>query len=320
MLFVTSRYLSPQFKKLLSPSNPLLKFSISTISTTTTNHVGPPPIRVDITESAGRGVFATRRIEAAELIHTAKPVISHPSLSKIDCVCYLCLKKLKFSNDSQTRVDRFCSEECHQEAKAYYELEKKADWSDYHKYCRNLGLKYPLLVKRLACMVIAGAASADCIHILQPAHIIPKIEVEYSMLRSAIEGLNITKENLNFLSEQWYADVLARVRINAFRIEMVAGSYDDLHALAAASVEAEAGVGNAVYILPSFYNHDCDPNVHIIWIDSVHARLKALRDIEEGEELRICYIDASLDHNARQDILQGGFGFKCSCPRCLSSD
>lgn len=25
-----------------------------------------------------------------------------------------------------------------------------------------------------------------------------------------------------------------------------------------------------------------DPNVHIIWMDSVHARLKALRDIEEG--------------------------------------
>lgn len=59
------------------------------------------------------------------------------------------------------------------------------------------------------------------------------------------------------LSEQWYADVLARIRINAFRIEMVAGSYDDLLTLAAASVEAEAGVGNAVYILPSFYNHDC---------------------------------------------------------------
>lgn len=59
------------------------------------------------------------------------------------------------------------------------------------------------------------------------------------------------------LTEQWYADVLARVRINAFRIEMVAGSYDDLLTMATASVEAEAGVGNAVYILPSFYNHDC---------------------------------------------------------------
>lgn len=314
-------HLFPQFKRLLSRTNPLLKISINTLSTTShatepASRPGPPPIRVDITESAGRGVFASRRIGAAELIHTAKPVVSHPSLSKLGSVCYLCLKRIIPTNHYQP----FCSQECRHEAEAFYELEKKADWSAYHKYCRTLGLKYPLLVKRLACMVIAGRASANCIDILQPAHVLPEIEVEYNMLRNALEGINMTKENLKFLSEQWYADVLARVRINAFRVEMVAGSYDDLLTLAAASVEAEAGVGNAVYILPSFYNHDCDPNVHIIWMDSTHARLKALRDIDEGEELRICYIDASLDHNARQEILQGGFGFSCSCHRCLSGD
>lgn len=51
--------------------------------------------------------------------------------------------------------------------------------------------------------------------------------------------------------------MLARIRINAFRVEVIAGSYNDLLASAAASVEAEAAVGNAVYVLPSFYNHDC---------------------------------------------------------------
>lgn len=50
---------------------------------------------------------------------------------------------------------------------------------------------------------------------------------------------------------------MARIRINAFRIELVGGLYEDLLSLAIASVEAEAAVGNAVYILPSFYNHDC---------------------------------------------------------------
>lgn len=51
--------------------------------------------------------------------------------------------------------------------------------------------------------------------------------------------------------------VLARIRINAFRIELVAASYEDILASAAASVAAQAAVGNAVYMLPSFYNHDC---------------------------------------------------------------
>ncbi|RVW64683.1 Cationic amino acid transporter 2, vacuolar [Vitis vinifera] len=56
---------------------------------------GPPPIRVSITEMAGRGVFATRRMGSGDLIHTAKLLITHPSLSSIHSVCYFCLRKLK---------------------------------------------------------------------------------------------------------------------------------------------------------------------------------------------------------------------------------
>ncbi|CAI0402467.1 unnamed protein product, partial [Linum tenue] len=59
------------------------------------------------------------------------------------------------------------------------------------------------------------------------------------------------------LSREWYYGVLARIRINAFRIELALSSYEDLLSSAAACVEAEAAVGNAVYMLPSFYNHDC---------------------------------------------------------------
>lgn len=41
------------------------------------------PIRVGITSSAGRGVFATRDIDHGELIHTAEPVVAHPSLTSL---------------------------------------------------------------------------------------------------------------------------------------------------------------------------------------------------------------------------------------------
>ena len=62
------------------------------------------------------------------------------------------------------------------------------------------------------------------------------------------------------LNTEWYAGVLARIRINAFRIDLAGGSYEDLLASAIASVESEAAVGNDVYMLPSFYNHDCGNN------------------------------------------------------------
>ncbi|XVE96182.1 hypothetical protein REPUB_Repub02eG0199800 [Reevesia pubescens] len=282
----------------------------------------PPPIGVALTESAGRGVFATRRIGAGDTIHTAKPIVSHPSLSSINTVCYFCLKKMKPFTDTQGVS--FCCEKCKESSKVFYDVEKQADWVAFDDYCRTQGLKYPLLVKRLVCTVISGAAPADIIDILQPASLtqgmVLKMEEGFCLLRNALRRANIRDEHTSFLTKQWYTAVLARIRINAFRIELAAGVYEDLFSLAAASIEAEAAVGNAIYMLPSFYNHDCDPNTHIIWIENANAKLKALRDIDEGEELRICYIDASMSYDARQSLLSEGFGFKCNCLRCLSGD
>ncbi|KAG8483765.1 hypothetical protein CXB51_023498 [Gossypium anomalum] len=275
----------------------------------------PPPIRVALTESTGRAVFATRRIGAGDTIHTAKPIVSHPSLSAITTVCYFCLKKIKAVTASQSQGVSFCSENCKESSKVFYDVEKKADWLAFDDYCRTQGLKYPLLVKRLACMVISGAAPAGILDILQPANLtqgmILKMEEGFHLLRNALQEV---------LTKQWYTDVLARIRINAFRIELAAGVYEDLLSLASASIEAEAAVGNAIYMLPSFYNHDCDPNTHIVWIENADAKLKALRDIDEGEELRICYIDASMSYDARESLLSQGFGFKCNCLRCMSGD
>lgn len=60
--------------------------------------------------------------------------------------------------------------------------------------------------------------------------------------------------------------MLARIRINAFRIDLVGGSCgEDLLSLAAASVEGVGAVGHAVYLLPSFYNHDCGNNIHMFF-------------------------------------------------------
>ncbi|KAM7530191.1 hypothetical protein LguiB_033601 [Lonicera macranthoides] len=300
---------------------PTFNFS-STAVQSPPSQPAPPPIQVLLTESAGRGVFATRRIGGGELIHTAKPIVSHPSLSSIHNVCYFCLKRI--GNKAISHGVSFCSEKCREQAQGFYEVEKQADWSAFDGHCRARGLKYPLVVKRLACMVISGVTSADSVDILQPANLssemILQMEEEFGLLRSALEDADLTGEQMTFLTKQWYIGVLARIRINAFRIELPGGFYEDLLSSAAASVEAEAAVGNSVYMLPSFYNHDCDPNAHILWIENVDARLKALRDIEAGEELRICYIDASMDYDARQTLLSQGFGFHCTCLRCLSKD
>ncbi|KFK25056.1 hypothetical protein AALP_AA8G060900 [Arabis alpina] len=320
-----SRYFS-RLNPLHYLNKPLLFSSSSDSGRDSESQTGPPPIRVGLTESAGRAVFATRRIGAGDLIHTAKPVVACPSLLKFDSVCYLCLKKLMGSSDKfEDRGVSYCSQECLENAKGFHDVETRADWSSFSDYCRTHNFKYPLIVKRLCCMIISGALSVDCLDILQPAalsaEMIKKIEDGYGLLWNAFRKANFKDEDVAFLTKQWYTGMLARIRINAFRIDLVGGSCgEDLLSLAAASVESEGAVGHAVYMLPSFYNHDCDPNAHIIWLENADARLNTLRDVEEGEELRICYIDASMGYEARQTILSQGFGFCCNCARCESRD
>ncbi|XP_052731547.1 histone-lysine N-methyltransferase ATXR4 isoform X2 [Vigna angularis] len=153
-------------------------FSFSTVSPS------PPPIRVALTESVGRAVFATRPIAAADLIHTASPAVCHPYSGRASC--YSCLAAL--SNSQPLRAP-FCSQHCHQRSKGYYDVEMKANWVAFDDYCGSRGLKYPFLVKRLACMVIAGDARSDTLDILQPANFTPemvsKMEEEFVLLRNA---------------------------------------------------------------------------------------------------------------------------------------
>ena len=112
-----SRYLS-RLKPLPHLNHPL-PFSSSAASSQdgAACHTGPPPIRVGLTESAGRAVFATRRIGCGDLIHTAKPVLTCPSLLSLDSVCYLCLKKLMGSPKFRDRGVSYCSQECQDNAK-----------------------------------------------------------------------------------------------------------------------------------------------------------------------------------------------------------
>lgn len=116
-----SRWAS-RLKTLNSQYKPFLSATSSFSSGTTAGNEnpgrpGPPPIQVALTESSGRGVFATRKIENGELIHTAKPVLSHPSLSTVHRVCYFCLRKLRNTDTLQPQRVSFCSDDCKKQAK-----------------------------------------------------------------------------------------------------------------------------------------------------------------------------------------------------------
>ncbi|KAH9544827.1 hypothetical protein CY35_12G015400 [Sphagnum magellanicum] len=234
---------------------------------------------------AGRGVFAVPDIAVGDLIHTADPVVAHPALASLQKVCYYCLQGIKkqqntrrllpatmgsanigrtstkLSPDAKTgHAGMFCSTSCEDSAaKVFYSIEKQADWSQLHAYCSTHGLRFPLVAKRLACMVASSATSEQVLDILTHVNL--------------SQG-NIPDEKIN------------------------EPDAEDLPAAAIASITGDSIVGTAIYILPSMYNHDCDPNVNILWPNNVTANLVACRDITAGEELRITYIDANMPCHA----------------------
>jgi hypothetical protein len=72
-----------------------------------------------------------------------------------------------------------------------------------------------------------------------------------------------------------------------------------------------------VFLLGSRINHSCIPNVNFAFNENLNkTTFHAVRDIEEGEELTLSYLDvANRPHATRRSELASR-GFECSCPAC----
>ncbi|KAI3467319.1 hypothetical protein Pfo_023982 [Paulownia fortunei] len=76
------------------------------------------------------------------------------------------------------------------------------------------------------------------------------------------------------------------------------------------------GVG--LWILASFINHSCDPNVRRLHIGD-YVVVHAARDVKAGEELTFAYFDVLSPLNKRKEMAQN-WGFACRCKRCKFED
>jgi len=80
--------------------------------------------------------------------------------------------------------------------------------------------------------------------------------------------------------------------------------------------------GVSHYSITTKMNHSCDPNVILVYKTRGWGRdhplvayVVALKDIAEGEELAISYIDSGDPYEERQAAL-ANYGFSCTCSKC----
>ncbi|EGG23171.1 hypothetical protein DFA_05303, partial [Cavenderia fasciculata] len=76
--------------------------------------------------------------------------------------------------------------------------------------------------------------------------------------------------------------------------------------------------GFGMFGLQAMINHSCEPNCLVVFDNgSNFAHIKALRDIQAGEELYHSYIDENTPFEEREQELIT-YGFKCICRKCVS--
>lgn len=74
-------------------------------------------------------------------------------------------------------------------------------------------------------------------------------------------------------------------------------------------------IGLCVQPYASFINHSCDPNA-VVGFDEGRIYVKALKEIKEGEQIFISYVDNTNQFELRQKELLERYFFKCNCSKC----
>ncbi|XP_038617029.1 histone-lysine N-methyltransferase SMYD3 isoform X1 [Tachyglossus aculeatus] len=256
----------------------------------------------------GRGLRALRRGRPGDLLFRSEPLAYTVCRGSADGLCEHCLQRNEnLLRCSRCKVARYCGSVCQKQA-----------WQDHKRECSCLQSSKPRFppdsVRLLGKVVFKLLRETSC----------PSEKLySFSELESNIKNLSEEKrEGLGHLAVtlQLYLkeeiqdasqlppgfDILesfAKVICNGFTI-----SNGEMQ---------EVGVG--LYPSMSLLNHSCDPNCVIVF-EGTSLFLRAVREIQTGEELTICYLDVLLPSQERQKQLKEQYCFACDCIRCKTQD
>lgn len=264
----------------------------------------------EINTTKGRGCIATERIPAGTLIIKASPSAFVIKSAFRRQICHKCLRsasslnKESFQHCARCKVSCYCSRTC-----------QAADWrSGHQEECARLvalAPKVPTETVFLASRILTLRETAPSTFAeIEKLSCAQKRDGDLDsaqryMAMSVMTADFLGHERLHTLvgSGELLVGLLSKLETNAFNI-----CNGDLQPI---------GIG--VYPSASFFNHSCQPNACTVF-EGTTLCISAIRDIAPGEEIVISYIDlgASLEH--RRTELRKGFGFTCTCERCVAED
>ena len=289
-------------------------------------------LETDVTK--GRCVYTSVPIKRGEVIFKSRPFASSVFIEKLPGACSNCLlsfafpdsdKQVKALRCSKCKETHYCSPQC-----------QKRHWPIHKAECRHL----PQLIKNalqigvppfllcniiLATRVLRRASDDVAVHCDETGHIVPGFQEVDAMCEvdrlvlTTDEGpteeaiqLQVLEGVLSLVPQSYWGGASEATRsptavarlLRKFQCNNFAFCDPLLHPVAA-----------AVFPFGALLNHSCCPN-SVLMHDQGTQIVRALRDIEPGEELLHSYVDVCASTVDRQRGFLDNFDFRCQCDRC----
>jgi len=263
-----------------------------------------PSVRVEQVgagSNEGRRVVANRQILAGECVAKEESTLMYPSPSRRHEVCYRCLSRADVTLCETCGMSASCSKRCADEhtegecsalaclAQVGPDGPTEAEMEDAWIVCKASKLSEEEWEQVMGLCTSPGGASAH--------------EGKLERLGPVLERLGMEKRACSLLLSKEAANGIA-----------LTGSAE------------EEPIGSALMArIVSKFNHSCLPNCERIdWVGanasdekgSVSVEMRAVDNLDEGQELTISYFPINSPLDERRKKLANEYGFHCSCKRC----
>ncbi|KAI9351730.1 hypothetical protein DFJ73DRAFT_365824 [Zopfochytrium polystomum] len=274
--------------------------------------------------SRGRGLFATRRYPAGTQIATETPVITIPDDLHLNTHCARCFAAAgagactSLSQCAACKHVRYCSTGC-----------QRADWPQHKAECRTIVAARPRrltaamrAVVRLWTACRSDPAAWEAVAALEShrdrfAPDAVETFAQMAMLLGALGTVEVDGKGgsdggagLGELGQP------PRGKQQPTSAADLLGMFCRFSTNSMAVGDGEmVNIGVSVPCRFAMMNHSCWPNAVIVFRGPV-ATLRALRDIEEGEELTQSYLEIADEVVKRRAELSSRYFFDCACELC----
>uniref|UniRef100_A0A670I3J9 N-lysine methyltransferase SMYD2 n=1 Tax=Podarcis muralis TaxID=64176 RepID=A0A670I3J9_PODMU len=265
---------------------------------------GSPALERFQSPGKGRGLRALRRFAVGELLFSCPAYTCVLTVNERGNHCECCFaRKEGLSRCGRCKQAFYCNVEC-----------QKQDWPLHKLECSAMcvfGQNWnPSETVRLTARIIAKqkthpgrTESEKLLSITEFESHLDKLDNEKrELIQNDISALHhFYSKHIEYPDNAALVVLFGQVNCNGFTIED----------------EELSHLGSAIFPDVALMNHSCCPNVIVTYKGTV-AEVRAVQEIEAGDEIFTSYIDLLYPTEDRNDRLRDSYFFTCDCRECIT--